>query len=98
MGDVPNWSIKIVVGYLIFILFVVSVVSIRDLSFYNLTTEQEELLIGSGGEDALTLLNKFLVLATIEPAYSSLAWLTGILSVAFLLSVATIIRSLLPIP
>lgn len=98
MGEVPHWAVKIVIGYVLFILFIVTVVSIRDIDVYDLTDDQRELLTSTEGTDAIAILTRFYVLATIEPTYQSLAWLTGGLTTAFIISVAAILRSLSPLP
>ncbi len=91
-----KWIIDVIAGYLIYMAFFIAVTSTANFKVYNLTPEQEAAVLAPG-TDALTIINKMLILSSVNSGYAFASFVGGILTVVFLIAVYFAIKDAIPI-
>lgn len=90
-----KWIPFVLIFYIVYITVLFGVISNTNIQIYDLTVEQQSVL-SSPDADALTLLNKFLVLSQINSTYSLVMVFTGILTILFIIALGAAIATFLP--
>lgn len=90
-----KWTIEVIAGYVIYMAFFISVTSTANFKVYDLTPEQEAAVMAPG-LDALTILNKILILSSVNSGYAFASLIGGILTIAFVIAVAVAINEFIP--
>lgn len=99
MVNIDNWIPKYILGYLIYISFIVLIMSSAtriSVNIYDLTTEQEAILT-SQETDALTFLSKAFILSSVSSTFAVVSIITFVLSLIFLLALAKAIKEVIPV-
>ncbi len=87
-----KWIIDTIAGYLIYMAFFIAVTSTANFKVYNLTPEQEAAVMAPGN-DALTILNKIVILSSVNSGFALASFIGGILTVVFIIAVYMGIKS-----
>ncbi len=92
-----KWIPEVIVGYLIFIFFVIFVVSNINFNVtaFDLTTEQEAVL-ESRDIDAVTIISKLFILGSINSTFAFIDFILFILTVVFIFALGKALKELIP--
>lgn len=97
--NIENWIPKYILGYVLYMAFVVTVVAnttVVNPNIYAITPEQQAIISSPSG-DPLTFLVRASILGSISSGYAVLGILTAILTFIFLLALAKAIKEVIPV-
>lgn len=92
-----KWIIRVIVGYIIYLSFIIAIqANMRiDANAFELTEEQR-IALESENTDALSTINRLLVLSTVSSSFAFINLISGILGLVFLFALVKAIKELIP--
>ena len=93
-----NWIPKYILGYLIYIAFIIAIMSSSAnvvMNIYDLTPDQEAILTNPS-DDITATLEKLYVVSSISSVYAIVNLVTLVLSIIMILAIATAINEFVP--
>lgn len=97
--NIQNWIPKYILGYVIYMAFIITIISnvtVVNAEFYDITPEQQEILLAPS-TNPITFLDRALILSSISSGYAGVGILTAILTFVFFLAVAKALKEIIPI-
>lgn len=79
-----------------FMIAIVSNMTVINADIYDITTEQQEVLLSPSG-DPITFLNKTLILSSISSGFLALGIITALLTLVFMMAVAKAVKEMIPV-
>lgn len=101
VGDLPleNWIPKYIMGYMIYLVFIVIIMANSAhtaINIYDLTEEQI-VILSNPATDLISFLNQAIILSSISSVHFGLNVLTIILGIIWLIAVLKALKEIIPV-
>lgn len=90
-----EWVVKVILGYIVYMVFILLVTAGTNIRIYELTAEQQAALTSSD-TDVFVLLNKLFILSSVNAVFATASIIGAILTIIFIIALAVAINEFIP--